>query len=285
MPAGPGLPAGPGQAAAAALGQEVTITELAREGGLRAIGLRPGTAASGPSRQAGDVAPGYQPTSGYQAGGAGSGYQAGAPSGYQPGAPSGYQPGAPSGPPGWTNPLLPDAAGYPPGGPRRRRGKGLPIFVGGLVVLALAAAAFVVLHLGNGLLGGHSTPSQTATTVTTSPSSRSGSPSPTTSSPQQSSAPPATPAAAVTAYFNAINNHQYRTAWNIDQYEHSFKNFTTFRQGFAGTQYDQLTIVSVSGDVVTIQLAAHQTDGTVNNYSGTYTVQNGVFTRSNIQPG
>jgi len=294
QPAGPGqprMPAGPGQAAAA--GQEVTITELAPEGGLRAIGLHPGAAAAGPPGPAGSS---YQPTSGYQAGsappgyqGGGPGYQSGGPGGYQGGGGPGYQSGGPSGPPGLTNPLLPGGAGYPPAGPPRRRRKGLPIFLGCLLVLALAAAAFVVLHLGNGLLSSHSTPSQTTTTVTISPTgspsqSASQSPSP-SGSPQQSSSPAASPSEVVTAYFNAINNHQYQTAWNIDQYEHSVMTYTMFRNGFAGTQYDQWTIVSVSGDVVTIQLAAHQTDGTVKNYSGSYTVQNGAITGSNIQQG
>jgi len=38
-----------------------------------------------------------------------------------------------------------------------------------------------------------------------------------------------------------------------------------------------VTIVSVSGHVVTARLSAKQTDGTVNTYQGTYTVHHGVI--------
>ena len=36
--------------------------------------------------------------------------------------------------------------------------------------------------------------------------------------------------------------------------------------------------MSVSGDVVTARITAHETDGTVNTYQGTYTVDDGVIT-------
>jgi len=41
----------------------------------------------------------------------------------------------------------------------------------------------------------------------------------------------------------------------------------------------------VSGDVVTVRLAATQTDGAVDDYQGTYTVASGVITQSHIQRG
>jgi hypothetical protein len=40
--------------------------------------------------------------------------------------------------------------------------------------------------------------------------------------------------------------------------------------------------VSVSGDVVSVRLNAQQTDGTVDTYQGTYTVQHGVIIGSNV---
>lgn len=48
--------------------------------------------------------------------------------------------------------------------------------------------------------------------------------------------------------------------------------------GFSGTTKDTLTIVSVSGDVVTARLNAQQSDGTIDTYQGTYTVHHGVIT-------
>jgi DNA-binding HxlR family transcriptional regulator len=43
-----------------------------------------------------------------------------------------------------------------------------------------------------------------------------------------------------------------------------------------------VTIENVSGDVVTAQLRALQTDGTVKKFQGTYTVINGKISSSNV---
>jgi serine/threonine-protein kinase len=314
----PLLPPGPGEAAAAALGQEATVTELTPEVGQRAAsGYRPASGhqhgGAGPGYQAGATGPGYQAGSGYQ--GPGSGYQGGGPgyqgggsgyqspgSGYQGGAGSGFQAGGAGpgyqggdtplypgggpgfGPPGMTDPRSPGVPGYPPAGPPRRRGKGLPVFFGIAVVLALAAAAVLVLHIGNHLLGGNPTPTPgtVSSTPTRGSASQSASPSP---SPTQQSAPPLRPAAVVRSYFTAINNHRYLRAWNINVHQHSLQTYTSFRQGYAQTQFDAVTVVGVSGGVVSIQLAAHQTDGTVKYFHGTYTVSDGVIVGSSILPG
>jgi hypothetical protein len=53
-------------------------------------------------------------------------------------------------------------------------------------------------------------------------------------------------------------------------------------RGFGTTAKDTLTILSVSGHVVTARLTAVQTDGSLQVYEGTYTVDNGVITTSNI---
>ena len=44
-----------------------------------------------------------------------------------------------------------------------------------------------------------------------------------------------------------------------------------------------MTIRSVSSDVVTAQLVAQQTNGTVKTYQGSYTVEGGVITRFNVR--
>lgn len=53
-------------------------------------------------------------------------------------------------------------------------------------------------------------------------------------------------------------------------------------QGFAATNSDNVTIVSTSGDTVTVQLDATQTDGTHKYFTGTYTVVNGAIVAANI---
>ncbi len=44
-----------------------------------------------------------------------------------------------------------------------------------------------------------------------------------------------------------------------------------------------MQIVSVDGDVVTADLVAQQTDGTVKTYEGTYTVEDGTIVGFDVQ--
>ncbi len=240
---------------------EVTITEAA--GGL------------------GGPASGYRQPGGYQPGG----YQ---PSGYQPG---GYQQGAytpPQGyaPPGQTRQDWPAGTGYSqPGGPPRRRGRVLPFVLGVLVVLVLAGAAVLVLHNLNKNSGaGPGTSSSRSGGPRAGSSSPSGpSSSAPASTPSASTGLPTTPRAVVTAYYDAINNHQFRKAYDLSTLAQNSESFERFKQGFQGTQHDTLTITGVSGDVVSFTLSAAQTDGTVKTYSGTYTVRGGTITDSSVR--
>jgi hypothetical protein len=85
------------------------------------------------------------------------------------------------------------------------------------------------------------------------------------------------PVATVRAYVAAINGHHYARAWRLGG-RNTGGSYPSFVSGFAGTANDTLTIVSVSGDVVTARLDAQQTDGTIATYQGTYTVHHGVIT-------
>jgi cytoskeletal protein RodZ len=89
------------------------------------------------------------------------------------------------------------------------------------------------------------------------------------------------PAATVRAYIAAINGHRYARAWKLGG-QSTGGSYSEFVSGFSTTAKDSLTIVSVSGDVVTAQLAAQQTDGTVASYQGTYTVEHGVIVGADI---
>ena len=84
------------------------------------------------------------------------------------------------------------------------------------------------------------------------------------------------PAATVRAYVAAINGHDYARAWILGGRNTGW-SYPSFVSGFSTTARDTLTIESVSGDVVTARLTAQQTDGTVNTYQGTYTVDSGVI--------
>jgi serine/threonine protein kinase len=163
----------------------------------------------------------------------------------------------------------------PPGSPARPRRTGARVaaVAACIAVLAIAGVAFAVLR-------GHSPPPPTGPT---SPAKSAGSATSASSGTPTPAAPPG-PAATVQAYIAAINQHNYPRAWDLGG-KNTGKSYNAFASGFNGTASDQLTIVSVSGDVVTVQLAAMQTDGSVADYQGTYTVVDGVITQSDIQRG
>jgi eukaryotic-like serine/threonine-protein kinase len=90
------------------------------------------------------------------------------------------------------------------------------------------------------------------------------------------------PAAIVQSYFAAINAHDYAQAWQLGG-DISSSSYASFVAGFDTTARDTVTVISVSGDEVTAQLAATQTDGTVKDFSGVYTTGNGVIVQAQVQ--
>jgi hypothetical protein len=103
------------------------------------------------------------------------------------------------------------------------------------------------------------------------------------SSPTPTDSPSATgPDSTVLAYFNAINQQDYQTAWTLGG-DNLHESYSAFVAGFSSTQQDNVTIQSVQGDVVTADLTAQNTDGTTRYFSGTYTVSNGVITVFSVQ--
>ena len=268
--AGPGTPpVGPGTPPVGlAPPGEATITESVR--GVSGPGpAGPPPRATAPDQYAGSA---YSP-----------------PSGYSP--PAGYNPSGGYGPPGQTHQLWAAGSGYqaPPAQqipPPPRRGKALPFLVGFVIIAILAGAGVLVLHLR-----GHSGPKTGPTSPVTASGSRHASSagpssqapsSPAQSSPASSSPAIASPGTVVTDYYNAINAHHYRAAYELNAQAQSTESFTSFRDGYAGTSDDVLTITGVSGETVSFKLTANQTDGTAKYYSGSYTVQNGKIVGSNV---
>jgi serine/threonine protein kinase len=269
-----------------------------------AMPMTPATAADpgGPgSAQRPSATPGYPAEgAGYPAAGvgylpAGTDYRA-AGAGFPP-----PPPGFPPQPPirtGFPPPAEPDPAafrrsGQPDpgyrddrGGRDRRRSSGAFTagLVAGLLVLFVAAAGvtYLVLHktrgtnsaAGSGGPAGLSAPS--VPPGSSAPASSSALPAP------PSPPPPSVLAATVRAYYAAINHHHYARAWRLGG-RNTGETYHAYISGFAGTAHDAVTIQSVSGDVVTGQLDAQQTNGTVKTYQGSYTVEGGVITRFNVR--
>jgi tRNA A-37 threonylcarbamoyl transferase component Bud32 len=221
---------------------------------------------------------------------AGAGFAPPPPAGFPPPPPAGFPPQPPlrtgfPPPPAepdpatvrWSGPPDPAYAGDG-GGHDRQRSRGA--FTAGLVavllVLFVAAAGvtYSVLHQTRGT--GPGAAGSGALAASSAPASSSPVPAP------PSPPPPAVLATTVLAYYAAINQHHYARAWRLGG-RNTGETYRAFVSGFAGTASDAVTIQSVSGDVVTAQLVAEQTDGTVKTYQGSYTVEGGVITEFNVR--
>ena len=247
-----------------------------------------------PTRAAVPVTPPTAGDTGYPSAGAsypatGAGFPGGG-AGFPPPPPAGFPPQPPirtgfPPPPADPDPSTLGGSGQPDpgyrGGRDRRRSRGA--FTAGLVaallVLFFAAAGvtYLVLHktrgTGPGAAGSGAPAGSSAPGVPASSSTLPAPPSP---------PPPGVLAATVRAYYSAINHHRYARAWRLGG-RNTGETYHAYISGFAGTAHDTVTIQSVSGDVVTGQLAAQQTDGTVKTYRGSYTVVGGVITQFNVQ--
>jgi len=133
-----------------------------------------------------------------------------------------------------------------------------------LIVAILAGVGALVLHLRNN--GSQGTGPTTPVTAS----------SPASPSSQSSSARVRNSrVAVVSAYYDAVNNHDYASAYRLNRPAQKIGSYESFKQGFAGTKHVDLTITGVSGDLVSFDLTADQTDGTVKTFTGTYTIRNG----------
>ena len=90
------------------------------------------------------------------------------------------------------------------------------------------------------------------------------------------------PAATVQAFFAALNAHNYARAWELNSFDHASEDYQQFVSGYAATARSVVTILSTDGNVVSASLAAYQTNGTVQDYQGTYTVTNGAITGAQV---
>lgn len=90
------------------------------------------------------------------------------------------------------------------------------------------------------------------------------------------------PQTVVQEYFAAINAGNYALAWSLGGKNITHGSYNDFVQGFSTTSLDNATIVSTSGNTVTVRLDATQTDGSHQFFSGTYTVENGAIVSANV---
>jgi hypothetical protein len=86
----------------------------------------------------------------------------------------------------------------------------------------------------------------------------------------------------VLEYYDAINAHDYQTAWALGG-DNLSSNYAAYVQGYAGTTSVTVSILSTQGSTVSVSIVAMENNGAQVTYQGTYTVQNGVITGANIQ--
>jgi serine/threonine-protein kinase len=170
----------------------------------------------------------------------------------------------PPGPPGPPGPPAELPRGYRQA---RRRPRSRWAVAAVFIALVLLAGGAVVALRDRSLLDGTVTVSRTPTAAAS------------TSAVTSAAASPAT---TVRKYFAAINNHEYTRAWLLGG-DNSGSTYQAFVHGFGSTERDSVTILSVSGHLVRARIVALQTNGTVQIYQGSYTVDHGVITGFNIQ--
>jgi hypothetical protein len=100
--------------------------------------------------------------------------------------------------------------------------------------------------------------------------------------------PPAAPAlvnadAVVTQFYQDITDQNYGAAWQLGGDNIGGTDYTAWVNGYGTTESISLGSFSEFGsDQVQVVLTALQDDGTVKEYTGTYTVADGVITAANI---
>ncbi|MBR7827064.1 hypothetical protein KDK95_12170 [Actinospica sp. MGRD01-02] len=89
------------------------------------------------------------------------------------------------------------------------------------------------------------------------------------------------PASVVQAYFSAINAQDYQLAWTLGG-DNLGQSYAQFVDGFANTAQDTVEILATSGNAVSVDLTATQTDGSQQQFTGTYYVTDGAISSASI---
>jgi anti-sigma-K factor RskA len=133
----------------------------------------------------------------------------------------------------------------------RRRWLGWVVAAAALVALAVAGVAALALT-SRGDTGAQTTP------------------------PASSPAVPG-PKTVVEEYFAAINAHNWRKVWELGG-KNLGQTYPQMVAGYRGTAHDVVTGIVTHGHTVSLRLAAHQANGTVQTYQVSYEVRGGVIT-------
>ncbi|MCZ1005708.1 hypothetical protein O1L68_01765 [Streptomyces lydicus] len=157
-------------------------------------------------------------------------------------------------------------------------------------VPAAVLLALVVVLTGVGAFTGtaraDSTRSRTTTATATATTTAAASfPVPAALRAVAPSQPAPEPTDVVQTYFSVINDRDFVAAWAIGGRQHiAGRSYDAFVASFNTVSKFDVTIVSVQGNKVAVELDATQTDNSHRHYAGTYTVVDGVIVAAGIHP-
>jgi hypothetical protein len=96
-------------------------------------------------------------------------------------------------------------------------------------------------------------------------------------------APAASPKAIVDRFYQDLNAHHYRAAWQLGGSNLSGgSGYRTWMAGYATTASINASTVQTNHHTVSVNITATQTDGSIKTYTGTYTVAHGAIIAANI---
>jgi hypothetical protein len=163
--------------------------------------------------------------------------------------------------------------------------------------LVRVAVVPLLVAAGIGMSGcgdSESAPTQSPATVTqTVTESTTPPPESTPSTPESTTSAPVSPkptapatvadaSSVVREYYTAINDHEYRRAWDLGGKNLS-DSYSAFVNGFATTAHDTVHILRADSDTVSISLEATQTDSSLRVFEGTYTVHSGTIIAADVR--
>ncbi|WP_330318847.1 hypothetical protein [Streptomyces platensis] len=125
-------------------------------------------------------------------------------------------------------------------------------------------------------------PAQTRVAAVAQPSGLAWTPDTAGHRPVAPNQPSPDPTEVVEAYFRAINNGEYVAAWALGGKNITGRPYDYFVRTFSDTARDDVTVRSVVGNTVEVELDATQTDGTHRFFAGNYTVRDGVIVAARI---
>lgn len=99
---------------------------------------------------------------------------------------------------------------------------------------------------------------------------------------QSTTAAKSKPAAVVEAYAAAISRHDYATAWSLGG-KNLGAPYTTFVGGYGNTHSVTMTVMTVIGTTVYVQIMTKNNDGSQAMFQGKYVVQNGTIQAASIR--